>query len=70
MCRFNNCSHTHEPDCAVREAVKSGDISLSRYESYLRIRKSIEQNGISPGRLRKENILPEDISNFNGNHLR
>lgn len=70
MCRFNNCSHTHEPDCAVREAVKSGDISLGRYESYLRIRKSIEQKGLTPGRLRKENILPKDLSDFNRNHLR
>lgn len=36
-CRFYNCSHTHEPHCAVIEAVKRGDIALSRYESYLKI---------------------------------
>ena len=36
-CRFNNCTHTHEPGCAVREAVENGDISLSRYTSYLSI---------------------------------
>ena len=36
-CRFYNCSHTHEPQCAVIEAVKRGDIALSRYESYLKI---------------------------------
>jgi ribosome biogenesis GTPase len=36
-CRFNNCTHTHEPGCAVREAVGDGEISLSRYESYLSI---------------------------------
>ncbi len=34
-CRFNNCSHTHEPGCAVREAVERHDISESRYNSYL-----------------------------------
>jgi len=34
-CRFNNCTHTHEPGCAVREAVEHHDISLSRYNSYL-----------------------------------
>ncbi len=34
-CRFNNCTHTHEPGCAVREAVERRDISLSRYTSYL-----------------------------------
>lgn len=36
-CRYYNCSHTHEPDCAVIEAVEHGDIALSRYESYLKI---------------------------------
>lgn len=34
-CRFNNCTHTHEPGCAVREAVERHDISQSRYNSYL-----------------------------------
>ena len=36
-CRYYNCSHTHEPYCAVIEAVERGDIALSRYESYLKI---------------------------------
>jgi len=36
-CRFNNCSHTHEPGCAVLEAVKEHLISESRYTSYLSI---------------------------------
>ena len=36
-CRFYNCSHTHEPHCAVVEAVKSGEIAYPRYESYLKI---------------------------------
>lgn len=34
-CRFNNCTHTHEPHCAVRDAVERHDISQSRYNSYL-----------------------------------
>lgn len=36
-CRFYNCTHTHEPGCAVREAVERGEIAWSRYESYLKI---------------------------------
>ena len=36
-CRFYNCSHTHEPHCAVVEAVEQGEIAYSRYESYLKI---------------------------------
>ncbi len=34
-CRFYNCTHTHEPGCAVREAVEENEISESRYLSYL-----------------------------------
>jgi len=37
QCRFNNCTHTHEPGCAVLAAVERGEISLSRYTSYMSI---------------------------------
>ncbi len=37
QCRFYNCTHTHEPHCAVVEAVEKGEIAESRYESYLKI---------------------------------
>jgi len=36
-CQYNNCLHTNEINCAVKEAVKAGEIALSRYESYLSI---------------------------------
>ena len=36
-CRFYNCTHTHEPGCAVTEAVKQGVVAWSRYDSYLKI---------------------------------
>ena len=36
-CRFAPCSHTHEPDCAVKEAVSAGRISKGRYDNYVYI---------------------------------
>ena len=43
-CRFNTCTHLHEPDCAIIEAVESGQISAERYDSYIRILETIEQD--------------------------
>lgn len=37
-CQFNDCTHTHEPGCAVRRALEEGKIHPERYESYLRLR--------------------------------
>lgn len=34
-CQYHNCSHTHEPNCAVKQAVEEGEIAESRYISYL-----------------------------------
>jgi ribosome biogenesis GTPase len=36
-CKFTNCSHTHEPACAVKRAVRQGRLSNARYDSYRRI---------------------------------
>jgi ribosome biogenesis GTPase / thiamine phosphate phosphatase len=36
-CRFSSCTHTHEPGCAVKEAVDAGAIHPARYESYCRL---------------------------------
>lgn len=39
-CRFGlGCSHSHEPGCAIKEAVADGELSERRHESYLRVRK-------------------------------
>ncbi len=40
-CRFYNCTHRHEPSCAVIEAFQNGDISESRYRSYVNIVDSL-----------------------------
>ena len=47
QCRFPNCSHTHERDCGVKNAVDQDLISILRYDSYLRI-MGIEQGARRP----------------------
>ena len=42
-CRFDDCSHRKEPDCAVRGAVEAGEIEPSRYDSYLRLYEKSSQ---------------------------
>lgn len=43
-CRFNTCTHLHEPGCAVISAVGNGEISEERYDSYLRILNTVEKD--------------------------
>jgi len=40
-CRFEPCTHSHEPGCAVKAAVEAGAIASSRYQSYLAIIEEI-----------------------------
>lgn len=42
-CRFNNCLHVNEPDCAVKTALENGEIAISRYESYLQMLNEEEE---------------------------
>lgn len=44
QCKFNTCTHQHEPGCAVIEALNNGLISEERYDSYLRILDTIEED--------------------------
>lgn len=42
-CRFADCTHSHEPRCAVRAAVDAGELSGARYETYRRILASLDE---------------------------
>jgi ribosome biogenesis GTPase len=44
-CRFQPCTHSHEPGCAVKEAVEEGSVARSRYDSYLQILAEIDERG-------------------------
>jgi len=42
-CRFHDCSHVHEPDCIIQNAVSVGAISKERYDSYIALRKEVAE---------------------------
>lgn len=54
QCRFNDCSHVTEPDCAVRAAVAAGAIAAPRYDSYVKMLQdtTLRTPGYSRGRIR------------------
>ena len=43
-CKFNNCTHVHEPGCAVLKALENGDIHPERYKNYLQILTTIKDS--------------------------
>jgi ribosome biogenesis GTPase len=49
-CKFDDCTHDHEPGCAVKEAVERGKIHEWRYESYLSILHSLQAGDEGTGR--------------------
>lgn len=53
-CRFNDCTHIDEPDCAVLEAVDKGALSEDRYQSYLKLRKENAYHDMSYAQKRKK----------------
>jgi ribosome biogenesis GTPase len=48
-CKYYNCTHLHEPGCAVMEAFKRGEIAASRYDSYISMFESLEDEDLSAG---------------------
>lgn len=43
LCRFNDCTHLHEPQCEVKERVESGRINAARYDAYVRLAEDLAQ---------------------------
>ena len=53
-CRFDNCTHTDEPGCAVRMAVENGQLSASEYENFLKLERESQRLRISREEKRKK----------------
>lgn len=56
LCRFSPCSHSHEPDCAVKEAVAKGFILQERYDAYLTILEEIRTAAAKDKRHPRKNL--------------
>ena len=44
QCRFSNCSHGREPDCAVRAAIERGELDAARFDHYQRLDRELDEN--------------------------
>ena len=48
-CRFSNCTHLHEPRCAVRQALDENVVEAHRYNTYRRLMESLREDALEPG---------------------
>jgi len=55
-CRFSDCTHTNEPNCAVKEAVINGLLSEKRLASYLKLKKEAKYDGLNSKQIENEKI--------------
>ncbi|HCR80086.1 MAG TPA: ribosome biogenesis GTPase RsgA, partial [Alcanivorax sp.] len=44
-CRFRNCTHRHEPGCALREAAENGEVSEERLHNFFQIADTLDEEG-------------------------
>lgn len=56
MCKFNNCTHTTEPGCAVQREIKNGNLLVERFENYKKIQKELSYQGLNSRQLENEKI--------------
>jgi ribosome biogenesis GTPase len=55
-CKFDDCSHSTEPGCAVRQAITKGELSEKRFESYLKLGREMLYDGLNSRQLENEKI--------------
>ncbi|GAB1476321.1 ribosome small subunit-dependent GTPase A [Bacillota bacterium] len=56
MCKFNDCTHTKEPGCAVQAAISRGELSAKRFENYSKLQKEMGYDGLNFRQLEEEKI--------------
>ena len=64
LCRFSDCRHQTEPDCAVRAAIVSGQLPHARWESYLKLKHEARYAGDKAGYLKEKKRWEKDIAKY------
>ena len=68
QCRFRNCSHTSEPGCAVRAAIRSGELDSGRWRSYQKLKNENSYAADSESYLAAKEKKFKEISKINKYH--
>ena len=55
-CKFNDCTHTNEPNCAVKKAIQDGILPMERLESYRKLIKETKYEGLNSKMIEKEKL--------------
>ncbi|MGE5628172.1 MAG: ribosome small subunit-dependent GTPase A [Solirubrobacterales bacterium] len=55
-CKFSDCQHENEPNCAVKKAVESGMLDIGRLENYKKLQRELKYNGLNSRELEREKI--------------
>lgn len=64
-CKFHDCTHTSEPNCAVQQAINDGLLSKERFENYLKLKKEAKYDGLNAKQIETEKIT-EMFAAFGG----
>lgn len=56
QCRFNDCTHTKEPGCAVKKAIENGQLSADRLSSYFKLKKEAKYDGLKSRQIEDKKI--------------
>lgn len=56
QCKFGNCTHKTEPQCAIRDAIETGTLSKERFDSYKKLQKELGYQGLESRQLEQEKI--------------
>ncbi|MCD4712665.1 MAG: ribosome small subunit-dependent GTPase A [Clostridiales bacterium] len=64
-CRFRDCTHTSEPGCAVYDAIRDGELSEKRWQSYLKLKAEDDYSENRDDYLKKKNEKFKNISKYN-----